>query len=693
MVVVSGSWVKNVATYPSPTINSDIVVPTDKEMAARAILICRPNSHHFQERTLTLDQHIKVGRSVARAKPTATNAIFDCKVLSRHHALLWYENGKFYLQDTKSSNGTFVNNNRLSAETENHELSSGDIVQFGVDVVENNRKVTHGCIIATIKLYLPDGKEAKASPSITENDHHGLVPLDDLYRLNQIIQEANQREQCLETKLIALQHVVDETKKSAEEINCSKQIKIGGDDRLREELAKLQEDNEAYQIAAKEALEKLHSERLQAVALAMEQERAKITAEQEALLAKEQFTQAQLELEEVAQKLTEQQRKAEEQRINLEQREQELEARLQSESSKVLELQLKLHGLNVMSIQDMEPIETLDDSGGKRNFIYDDLKSKEDILAENETSEEELNKSNGIDNHISLTVRPVVEKSDSEIISDEKCESDEPLDSDITHRNDREETKKVTFRIPEESEDKYDDNNESQSELWQTENDKECNEKDDYSSDHVDSKTLKYQFQSAQNELKRKIELLESISNANKFKIAELDKALCEEKELSQSRLEENENLKQELVLLQQKWKESCNENQQYKDKIEYLGSELEVAQEKLKEAIENTKEKHVHSIVENSFEKSTISNSLVTYDQLVNLEEELVLLKERFAQIGDEKLKLQRDLLTMTEKYNMVCNHRIGTPIPPPPAADTNLRVSGLSEVATLVTIVFFAR
>lgn len=52
-------------------------------------------------------------------------------------------------------------------------MSSGDIVQFGVDVMENNRQVTHGCIIAAIKLYLPDGKEAKASPSITEGNRHG----------------------------------------------------------------------------------------------------------------------------------------------------------------------------------------------------------------------------------------------------------------------------------------------------------------------------------------------------------------------------------------------------------------------------------------------------------------------------------------------------------------------------------------
>lgn len=111
MVVVKGSWVERIATYPAPALD-DMVIPT--EMCAKAVLICRPNSHPFQERTLVLDNPVKVGRSVARVKPMPNNAIFDCKVLSRNHALLWYEKetGKFFLQDTKSSNGTFVNNNR-----------------------------------------------------------------------------------------------------------------------------------------------------------------------------------------------------------------------------------------------------------------------------------------------------------------------------------------------------------------------------------------------------------------------------------------------------------------------------------------------------------------------------------------------------------------------------------------------------
>ena len=49
------------------------------------------------------------------------------------------------MKDTKSSNGTFVNNQRLSKGSEEspaREVCSGDILQFGVDVMENSRKVS-----------------------------------------------------------------------------------------------------------------------------------------------------------------------------------------------------------------------------------------------------------------------------------------------------------------------------------------------------------------------------------------------------------------------------------------------------------------------------------------------------------------------------------------------------------------------
>ena len=61
---------------------------------AFALVAPRPNSHPFQERQLSLKDPIKIGRAVAKAKSTQSNGIFDCKVLSRNHAVMWYENGK-----------------------------------------------------------------------------------------------------------------------------------------------------------------------------------------------------------------------------------------------------------------------------------------------------------------------------------------------------------------------------------------------------------------------------------------------------------------------------------------------------------------------------------------------------------------------------------------------------------------------
>ena len=57
----------------------------------------------------------------------------------RHTALTdaTFSHLQFYIQDTKSSNGTFVNERRLSASGEESgpvELKSRDILQFGVNV-------------------------------------------------------------------------------------------------------------------------------------------------------------------------------------------------------------------------------------------------------------------------------------------------------------------------------------------------------------------------------------------------------------------------------------------------------------------------------------------------------------------------------------------------------------------------------
>jgi len=300
-----------VSVAPASTTSSNNSMSSPANITpgvAHACLICRPNSHPFNDRTLTLDQAVGVGRSVARARATQTNAIFDCKVLSRNHALLWYEAGKFYLQDTKSSNGTFVNNQRLSKGSEEsapREVCSGDILQFGVDVVENSRKVTHGCIIATLKLYLPDGKEAKASPTIVNSTSNPALlslslPTQDLYQLNQYIQEALAREQLLETKLAVLQRLVGQTETASNdawkslidedrlltrveilESQLSTYGKSMNEDKLREETKRLMEEKEEYQEQAKDTLKRLVNEKLDAVKKLQDVEKTLSTTEDE----------------------------------------------------------------------------------------------------------------------------------------------------------------------------------------------------------------------------------------------------------------------------------------------------------------------------------------------------------------------------------------------------------------------------
>jgi hypothetical protein len=51
------------------------------------------NMELFDERTISLLKPCKIGRAVAKLRPEPNNAIFDCKVLSRNHALMWEENG------------------------------------------------------------------------------------------------------------------------------------------------------------------------------------------------------------------------------------------------------------------------------------------------------------------------------------------------------------------------------------------------------------------------------------------------------------------------------------------------------------------------------------------------------------------------------------------------------------------------
>ncbi|XP_053525416.1 sarcolemmal membrane-associated protein isoform X36 [Artibeus jamaicensis] len=453
--------------------------------SALAIFTCRPNSHPFQERHVYLDEPIKIGRSVARCRPAQNNATFDCKVLSRNHALVWFDHktGKFYLQDTKSSNGTFINSQRLSRGSEESppcEILSGDIIQFGVDVTENTRKVTHGCIVSTIKLFLPDGMEARLRSDVI---HAPLPsPVDkvaantpsmysqELFQLSQYLQEALHREQMLEQKLATLQRLLAITQEASDtswqalidEDRLLSRLEVMGnqlqacsknqtEDSLRKELIALQEDKHNYEMTAKESLRRVLQEKIEVVRKLSEVERSLSNTEDECTHLKEMNERTQEELRELANKYNgavneikdlsdklkvaegkqeeiQQKGQAEKKELQhkideMEEKEQELQAKIEAlqadndfTNERLTALQVRLEHLQEKTLKECSSLEKLIVEGHLTKVVEETKLSKE-------------NQARAKDSDLSDTLSPSKEKSSDDTTDAQMDEQDlnEPL--------------------------------------------------------------------------------------------------------------------------------------------------------------------------------------------------------------------------------------------------------------------------
>ncbi|XP_066207678.1 sarcolemmal membrane-associated protein isoform X13 [Saccopteryx leptura] len=457
--------------------------------SALAIFTCRPNSHPFQERHVYLDEPIKIGRSVARCRPAQNNATFDCKVLSRNHALVWFDHktGKFYLQDTKSSNGTFINSQRLSRGSEESppcEILSGDIIQFGVDVTENTRKVTHGCIVSTIKLFLPDGMEARLRSDVI---HAPLPsPVDkvaantpsmysqELFQLSQYLQEALHREQMLEQKLATLQRLLAITQEASDtswqalidEDRLLSRLEVMGnqlqacsknqtEDSLRKELIALQEDKHNYEMTAKESLRRVLQEKIEVVRKLSEVERSLSNTEDECTHLKEMNERTQEELRELANKyngavneikdLSDKLKVAEGKQEEIQQKGQaekkELQHKIDEMEEKEQELQAKIEALQADNDFTNERLTALQEhllskSGEDCTFIHQLIECQKKLIVEGhltkvveDTKLSKENQARAKESDLSDTLSPSKEKSSDDTTDIQMDEQDlnEPL--------------------------------------------------------------------------------------------------------------------------------------------------------------------------------------------------------------------------------------------------------------------------
>ncbi|KAJ3047795.1 hypothetical protein HK097_011163 [Rhizophlyctis rosea] len=113
-----------------------------------------PLSNAFtQKRTikLTNGQCTPIGRHTEGGEPVTSGLRFISKVVSRNHAVVFGVDGKLYIQDTKSSSGTFLNSQRLSPQQQESprvELHDGDIIRLGEDCEVNG--VLHTSILMKV---------------------------------------------------------------------------------------------------------------------------------------------------------------------------------------------------------------------------------------------------------------------------------------------------------------------------------------------------------------------------------------------------------------------------------------------------------------------------------------------------------------------------------------------------------------
>jgi len=149
---------------PGPILPSQHLMSgplTQNGQPQQSFLMLLPLNGTFERKQIPLPflpETLRIGRQTnTKTIPTQTNGFFDSKVLSRQHAEVWADKitGKVWIRDVKSSNGTFVNGQRLSQEnqeSEAHELRTEDVLELGIDIVgEDNKTIVHHKVAARVE--------------------------------------------------------------------------------------------------------------------------------------------------------------------------------------------------------------------------------------------------------------------------------------------------------------------------------------------------------------------------------------------------------------------------------------------------------------------------------------------------------------------------------------------------------------
>jgi len=146
------------------------------------VLSMEPSSEMFDARVLTVENDpILISRSSKERGAEKNNAFFNCKVLSKPHAMLTCVKGNLYLTDKASKNGTFINSFRLSKAGQGsavNKIYSKDILRFGSEIKDDSAGLQEKCIIARVGIFLQNGEEYPERPN-TDKIYKQLEEIED----------------------------------------------------------------------------------------------------------------------------------------------------------------------------------------------------------------------------------------------------------------------------------------------------------------------------------------------------------------------------------------------------------------------------------------------------------------------------------------------------------------------------------
>lgn len=132
----------------------DKIVPTLTMWPYAGSLPFEPRVLSFQQ-----DNPFLIGRCDT-LPPAEDNAKFKYLNVSRSHASLSFESGKFWVEDKGSTNGTFLNNDRVGKLA--RKLQNGDILQLGTTAPDSK------CVIALVKLCYPSTEKTISMDSLID---------------------------------------------------------------------------------------------------------------------------------------------------------------------------------------------------------------------------------------------------------------------------------------------------------------------------------------------------------------------------------------------------------------------------------------------------------------------------------------------------------------------------------------------